>query len=229
MKNFKEWLKNIEEGTQVKNRPSAGSVTDRSNLLGASAYFGRPDTQLPISLGADNQAVAALAAGVGSGIRRSLEKSGAVVDPPPHILPKPPQKDTGFQHGSLPLQLPLDIESQRYFLSQSASASFWSVMQIINDPQNDPRVLKIEDKSTSGRFPPPNYEDDVQVYLAKTFTRTLIHIMIYNEMKKQGLDRKYDLTKAKLEAEDVKNGVLVCVFSFKTNSKLPPNAAEYED
>lgn len=224
MKNFKDWLKNIEEGTQVKNRPTIGSVTDRSNLLGASAYFGRPDTQLPISFGIDNQALASLAAGVGSGIRGSLERSGAVVDPAPHLLPKPPRKDIGFQQGSLPLQLP--VEEGRYFLSTTASASFWSVMQKVADPLSDKRVLKIDDTSAEGKFPIPNYEDENQMYFSKTFTRTLIHIMIYNQMKKSGLDKKYELSKAELEAEGVKDGVLTCVFSFK-KSKVLPNA-DYE-
>lgn len=224
---FKEWLDKIEEVATTKVRPTNLSNVDRSGLYGLAAQYGHSSTQLPISKGFDNKAVASVVAGVGSGIGRELEKSGRVFTAPPNIVKFPDLNQEMVMNGTLPLQIPVykDEYGKRYeiFSSKNYSGNMFSkVLPFVKDPANDPRVRQIgDDPVTPGKFLSPRAKNVEEMEWAKSFTRTLIHIMIANTMVQKGLDSKYDLRKAKLEIEEEESGNLICVYSFEPKTKAP--------
>jgi hypothetical protein len=222
--NFKKWLTISEAGT-TRVRPSGQSNVDRSALYGLAAQYGHRGTQLPISKGIDNKAVASVLAGIGSGVGAEQEASGFVASPPPQMVPFPTGKKAYLEKGYLPLQIPFIGRQYLPGLKPDGSNTgegsdiTKKVYDQIPVPEQDPRVRTIEDGSSSlsGKFPTPSsFKNDISHYgLSKNFTRSLIKISIVNKMMKQGLHEKYNVLKAKLEQEHIHDDALVCVFSFE--------------
>lgn len=223
---FKDWLGKIEEASATKIRPGPASNVDRSALYGLSAQYGHTSTQLPVSKELGNKAVTSVFGGIGSGIGKELEKSGRVFTAPPNLVPFPELNKAIVMHETLPLQIPVykDDSGKRYeiFSSKNYSGNMFSkVIPFVKDPANDPRVRKVGEPYVVGTFMSPNNKNLDELEWAKSFTRTLIHIMIANAMVEKGLENRYDLRKAKLEVEEVEDGNFVCVYSFEPKKQVP--------
>jgi len=230
---FKEWLGKIEEAT-TNNTPGPGSNTDRSALYGLSAQYGHKGTQVPISMGIDNKAAASLIAGVGGGVGSALNRSGFTVTAPPTLTKFPETKQKLVRNYSLPLQLPYEEDSDRPVVNTSNSTKnlFMKLGQIIQDkdPKNDPRVRKLgEDPNISGKFKLPDMSDYTQIEEAKVFTRGLIHMVIANQLFEEGMMGKYDLQSPVVEAEGIRDGILICALSFNRLKDIPDSIGGQEE
>lgn len=225
--NFKKWLTISETGT-TRVRPSNASNVDRSALYGLAAQYGHRGTQLPISKGVDNKAVASVLAGIGSAIGKEQEESGFVSAPPPQMVELPSGSRVYLDKGYMPLQIPFVDGAYLPGLHPDNSNSSEGtditkkVYNHIKFPDQDQRVRTMNDPSDqkiSGKFLSPSTlrgNSQINTYgLAKNFTRALIKISLINKMMKEGLHEKYNVLKAKLEQEYIHDDSLVCVFSFE--------------
>jgi len=215
MKNFKHWLGTIEEsGRGAVNRPSSSVVTDRSAIYGLAGQFGHASTQLPISFGHQNKAVASVLSGIGAGVEKVFQKKGRSLSPPPNIADLPRSSNKMVAYGILPLQLPLinkDNEIQRI------SVNYATVSKVIPDPIKDPRVVKTNEEFSDSTFLKPDISDFNQLNDSKQFTTLLLQRIIISAQSTETL-KKYNFLKPKLENEAIKkiNGDnhYFLVFSF---------------
>lgn len=229
---FKEWLGKIEEA-MTKNIAGPGSNTDRSALYGLSAQYGHRGTQTPISFGLNNKAMASLIAGVGSGVGSALDRSGFTVTPPPSLTPFPTTQKKLVRNYSLPLQLPYEEGEEMPIVNTSNSTRnlFMKLGQVIvdKDPLKDARVRKLDDAGDAkGSFRLPDMNDYAQIEQAKVFTRGLIHMVIANQLFEEGMMNKYDLQNPNVEAEGVRDGILICALSFNRLKDIPDNIGNQE-
>jgi hypothetical protein len=231
---FKEWLDKIEEAGGVKMTPGPGSNTDRSALYGLSAQYGHRGTQVPLSWGIDNKGTASLIAGVGGGIGAELNKSGFTVTAPPNLTKFPERNSKMVRNYSLPLQLPYLEGEDRPVVNTSNSTRnlFIKLGQVIQDkdPTKDSRVRQMDGGGNEqGKFKLPDMSDYTQIEQAKVFTRGLIHMVIANQLFAEGMMDKYDLQSPTVEAEGIRDGILICAISFKRLKDIPDGIGNGEE
>jgi hypothetical protein len=182
----------------------------------------------------NNKGTASLIAGIGSGIGASLDSSGFSATPPPNITPFPNMKEQLVRNYSLPMQLPYLEGEDRPVVNTSNSTRnlFIKLGQVIQDkdPTKDSRVRQTNDSENEvGKFKFPNMGDYTQIEQAKVFTRGLIHMVIANQLFAEGMMDKYDLQSPTVEAEGIRDGMLICAMSFKKLKDIPDNIGNGEE
>ena len=224
--NFKNWLLISEKN--VKNTPSSGSAIDTSSLYGAAAQWGGSHTQLP-----GEKAATHLGTGVGLGVDAELQKQGRVFNAQGTIVDRPGIKDMLVMHGELPIQI--NKESKFYnkegqpMCQCKGQKETWTYILDhlgVKDPMNHDMVLRPGNEYRKGETFIPLYDSDEKideadscVQCAKNFTKTLIHIVIVNEIVRKGDKDKYDLLNPEFQKEIERDGRLLCVLSFKKSDK----------
>lgn len=214
--NFKNWLGTIEEaGRGTVNRPSSSVVTDRSAIYGLAGQFGHASTQLPISFGYQNKAVASLISGIGGSLEKVFQKKGRSISPPANIADLPESRDRMITYGILPLQLPL-IKSEVGDY-QRININYSTVSKIIPDPMRDPSVVKTNQKFSDSTYKKPDISDFNQLEDSKQFTTLLLQRIIISAQSTE-TQKKYNFLKPRIERQLIKkidgNEHLFLVFSF---------------
>jgi hypothetical protein len=188
--NFREWLEFTEDRASVRNVPSSrgGSrpAMNQGFLRGSATTWGHTDSPDPLEKG-----VTAVATGVGSSIRKSLEDdAGLVVQGVGRIMGPPGmEEEMGAEYNYLPIQIPVwthnkqqrefpigSIDSDRIY-KDILKADVMDKIRSVNGPAGMDKGVDMD-----GRFTLLSQDDEgnwnFDQAKAKQFTRALIYRMV---------------------------------------------------
>lgn len=228
--NFKEWIKISEVKSSVRYRPPAGAAgaLNQGFLRGSAATYGHTDSPDPFEKG-----VTAVATGVGSSYRKSLEDSGLEVQGVGRILSPPEAEEAeNLHYNFLPLQLPqISYRGNKSGIKISLNSNriFKDVLELPNDyirtvtgPNGIDKGIELENGFTLFNEDEEDNESNGDYNVAKQFTTALIYKKIIEGLTESGEIDKYNMSKVpEVVGEEIGDRNVLLVW-FKFQSKKAP-------
>lgn len=224
--NFKEWMKISEVKSSVRYRPSNSlGALNQGFLRGSAATYGHTDSPDPFEKG-----VTALATGLGSSYRKSLEDdSGLEVQGVGRILNPPEiEESENLHYNYLPLQLP-QISNKEIKISTNSNKIFKDILNLpdeyirtVTGPNGIDKGIELENSFTLFYENEETGQANGDYNVAKQFTTALIYKKIISGLTQQGEIEKYKLEKTpEIVGEEMGDRNILLVW-FKFESKKIP-------